>query len=50
MKVYSFFAGKGGDVSKATVTSDGTTIKVSDGSTCVECDAAGNCTECTPAK
>ncbi|MBR2940412.1 MAG: hypothetical protein IKC14_03790 [Kiritimatiellae bacterium] len=49
-KVVSFFKSKGGDAAKSTVTSDGTTIKVSDGSTCVECDAAGNCTECTPAK
>ena len=46
-KVYSFFAGKGGDVSKATVTTDGGVLKVSDGSTCVQCDAAGNCSECS---
>ena len=47
-KVVAFFKSKGGDASKSTVTSDGTTIKVSDGSTCISCDAAGNCSECTP--
>jgi hypothetical protein len=47
-KVVSFFKSKGGDASKSTVTSDGTTIKVTDGSTCITCDAAGNCTDCTP--
>lgn len=46
-KVYSFFTSKGGDASKATVTTDGGKLKVSDGTTCVECDAAGNCNECT---
>ena len=46
-KVYSFFTSKGGDASKATVTTDGGKLKVSDGTTCVECDAAGNCSECT---
>ena len=31
-----------------TVTTDtaSNTVKVSDGSTCVECDAAGNCSDC----
>lgn len=47
-KVVSFFKSKGGDASKSTVTSDGTTIKVTDGTTCISCDAAGNCSECTP--
>lgn len=46
-KVVSFFKSKGGDAAKSTVTSDGTTIKVTDGTTCVECDAAGNCSECS---
>ena len=47
-KVVSYFRSKGGDVDKATVTTDtsANTIKVSDGSTCVECDAAGNCSDC----
>ena len=49
-KVYEYFTGKGGDASKATVTTDAAknTLKVSDGSTCVECDADGNCTYCEP--
>ena len=48
-KIVSYFNEKGGDVSKATVTTDtaSNTVKVSDGSTCVECDAAGNCSDCT---
>lgn len=45
-KVVSFFKSKGGDASKSTVTSDGTTIKVTDGSTCISCDAEGNCSPC----
>ena len=45
-KIVSFFKSKGGDASKSTVTSDGTTIKVTDGTTCISCDAAGNCTDC----
>lgn len=47
-KVMSFFKSKGGDASKSTVTSDGTVIKVTDGSTCISCDAAGNCSSCSP--
>ena len=48
-KIVKFFTEKGGDVDKATVTTDtaSNTVKVSDGTTCVECDAAGNCTDCT---
>ena len=48
-KVLEYFAAKGGDASKATVTVDEAAklLKVSDGSTCVSCDAAGNCTDCT---
>ena len=49
-KVYEYFKSKGGDVSKATVTTNSATntLKVDDGATCVECDATGNCTDCTP--
>jgi len=48
-KVYEYFVEKGGDASKASVSSDtGTnTLKVTDGTVCVECDAAGNCTDCS---
>lgn len=49
-KVVSYFKSKGGDPSKSTVTSDGTTIKVTDGTTCISCDAAGNCAECVESK
>ena len=48
-KIVSYFNEKGGDVSKATVTTDtaANTFKVSDGTTCVECDASGNCSDCS---
>lgn len=47
-RVANYFRDKGGDVTKATVTTTADNkVQVSDGSTCVECDAAGNCTECT---
>ena len=48
-KVYEYFVGKGGDASKATVTVDeaAKTLKVDDGTTCISCDAAGNCSDCT---
>ena len=47
-KVYNYFKSKGGDEAKATVSADSATskLKVTDGSTCVECDAAGNCSDC----
>ena len=46
-RVYDYFKGKGGDATKASVsTTSDNKLQVSDGSTCVECDAAGNCTEC----
>ena len=45
-KVLEYFKSRGGDSSKASVTSDGTLLKVSDGSTCVSCDADGNCSAC----
>ena len=48
-KVLEYFTSKGGDLSKATVTTDeaAKTLKVDDGTVCVECDAAGNCTDCS---
>ena len=48
-KIYDFFASKGGDAEKAKVTTDtaANTVKVDDGSTCITCDAAGNCTDCS---
>ena len=47
-KIYNFFTSKGGNADKAKVSVNETNknIVVSDGSTCVECDASGNCTEC----
>lgn len=48
-KMISYFSDKGGDVSKATVRTDeiAKLVTVTDGTTCVTCDAAGNCTDCT---
>ncbi len=48
-KVVKYFTDKGGDVETATVTTDeaAKTLKVDDGTTCVQCDAAGNCTDCS---
>ena len=45
-KVLEYFKSRGGDATKALVSSDGNLLKVSDGSTCVSCDALGNCTTC----
>lgn len=47
-KAYNFFAEKGGDASKATVSVDKAAKKltISDGTTCVECNEAGVCTDC----
>ena len=47
-KAYQAYIDRGGDATKATVTklSDGST-QISDGATCISCDAAGNCTDCT---
>lgn len=47
-KCINFFADKGGDVSKAKVTVDEAAKKltISDGTTCVECNEAGVCTDC----
>ncbi len=49
-KIYEYFAGKGGDASKATVsTTADNKVQVSDGTTCVTCDKDGNCTDCSVA-
>ena len=47
-KIVSYFSDKGGDVSKATVTTDtaANTVKMTDGTTTVQCDKDGNCSEC----
>ena len=45
-KVYQYFKSRGGDESKATVATVADKLRVSDGATCVECDAAGNCSDC----
>ena len=44
-KVANYFKNSGGDAEKATVTTDTATgtLTVTDGSTSVSCDAAGNC-------
>lgn len=46
-RVANYFREKGGDVSKATVSIDDAAklLKVSDGTTTIECDSAGNCTD-----
>lgn len=44
-KVYGYFADRGGDASRATVTADGGRLVVSDGRTVVSCDADGNCSD-----
>ena len=46
-KVVNYFKSKGGDESKSTVTAEGDKLTVTDGTTCVQCDAAGNCSECS---
>lgn len=48
-KIVNYFREKGGDVNKATVTADeaAKTLKVDDGTTCISCDASGNCTDCS---
>ena len=48
-KIINYFRDKGGNVEKATVTTDETsgTLKIDDGTTCVSCDASRHCTECT---
>lgn len=46
-KVIGYFSDKGGDVEKAQVTADtaANTVKVTDGTVSVECDAQGNCSD-----
>ena len=48
-KAYSFFKSSGGDTTKASVSlSDAAkTLTVTDGQTCIERDASGNCRECS---
>ena len=46
-KVVKYFADKGGDAANASVATEDGKLKVSDGSTCVQCDIDGNCTDCT---
>ena len=50
-KAFQAYIERGGDAAKATVTklSDGST-QISDGTTCVSCDAEGNCSDCSFAK
>ena len=50
-KMISYFSDKGGDASKATVAVDEAAKKltISDGSTCIECNEAGVCSDCKPA-
>ena len=46
--ILEYFTSKGGDPTKAEVSVDeaAKTLKVSDGTTCISCDSAGNCTTC----
>lgn len=48
-KIYEYFTSQGGDATKATVSTNtaSNTLQVSDGTTCVECDAQGNCSNCS---
>lgn len=45
-KLVSYFVKAGGDAGKASVTTDGGKVKVTDGTTCVTCDADGVCAPC----
>lgn len=47
--ILEYFTSKGGDATKANVSVDeaAKTLKVSDGTTCVSCDSAGNCSTCS---
>lgn len=47
-KAYNLFKSRGGNEGKSTVAVEGDALKISDGEVCIECDAAGNCTDCTP--
>ena len=46
--ILEYFTSKGGDATKAEVSVDeaANTLKVSDGTTSIQCDSAGNCTTC----
>ena len=46
--ILEYFTSKGGDATKANVSVDeaAKTLKVTDGTTCISCDSAGNCTTC----
>ena len=46
-KVVNYFKSKGGDASKSTVTAENGKITVTDGTTCISCDADGNCSDCS---
>ena len=46
-KILEYFKAKGGDATKASVTSDGSLLKMSDGLTCISCDASGTCAACS---
>ena len=48
-KAYNFFKSKGGniDAAKVTVNEAEKTLKIDDGSICVECTPDGSCKECT---
>ena len=46
-RMISYFTGKGGDAAKASVSTDGNAVKVTDGTTTILCDKDGNCSECT---
>lgn len=46
-KAVSLFKSKGGNVDTATASLDGGKLKICDGTTCVTCDADGNCTSGT---
>ena len=45
-KMISYFTGAGGDAAKATVSTDGNAVKVTDGTTTILCDKDGNCSDC----
>lgn len=51
-KVVNYFKSKGGDAAKSTVTADLSAgkITVTDGTTCISCDADGNCSSCSPSE
>ena len=46
-KIADYFKSKGGNSAKSTVTAENGIVTVTDGTTCIKCDAAGNCTDCT---